>query len=564
MSEGILLHNGVMSVLENKELSSETTSGGIIDIANSSKELEHNESSKILDSSKFEAYSSNSNETAKLNFSKKVKSAKSVEDIDISSSEKKISYESNKNSVYLRSDLVKVSRDENNEVVMCVPCKLNMDLESLFYYFSNNSIYLNCEQFANMLHCSKLYHKSKPIDILERMFPRNPDDSLTTKKCIEFNSFMKLLHQFSQFKFRSTGATEQEKINLVISFLLNCDIIEVISSKLIKSDKCIQVNDPTMQRKEKETQTRIEKKDISTQFEKKSTYSVGVDAVCKKSDVCCGCNFYNTAIKDSESEVIVGKPKRIENDKIQVERKNYTENILRNNDVNFFNRDFEVKVNREKKVENNVLMRTIHKQDNESEILPTIKNITDEDDKKLYRIFVYYSGPNNDRLSYRQFYNLINDSGLLGGNFEEFLTPVQIERCYSAVLVDPKGVDYWEFKEILLYCGEVSFCGNNPVSAFQSIVKKYIIPLILTIYQPNNFEKCEDVLTINKVPEDLELKDIKSLQSMINRAILPWFRLGKHPLTTESEEYSGSCSCSSHDSDISFSEKSSLCCKDSN
>ncbi|KAH7648971.1 hypothetical protein FG379_001340 [Cryptosporidium bovis] len=563
-----------VSVSENKELCKKENPHDSIDIDNRSKEIEYNESSNTLNDNEFGAYSNDRVGIVKSSFSEKEELKKTDIDLNKNCFEKITCCYDNKNSIYLRSDLLKVSRDENNEVVIHVPCKLNMDLESLFYYFSNNSIYLNCEQFANMLHNSKLYHKSKPIDILERMFPKSEEGSLTKKKCIEFNSFMKLLHQFSQFKFRSTGATEQEKLNLVVSFLLNCDIIEVITTKLIKSNKCIQVNDPTMQRKEKEIQTKIEKKDISTQFEKRSTFSIGIDAVCKKSDACCGCNFESGAVKDFANEHIA-EHKRVDNNRINVGEKYHAENRSRNSDVNLFDSEYKVKINLEKKGENDIRTKESHKQkESESEILTILKNISEEDDKKLFRIFVYYSGPNNDRLSYRQFYNLINDSGLLGGNFEEFLTPVQIERCYSAVLVDPKGVDYWEFKEILLYCGEVSFCGSNPIFAFQSIVKKYIIPLILTIYQPNNFEKCEDVITNNKVPENLELKDVKSLQSMINRAILPWFRLGKQPFITESDEYSESCSCSNHDSECSFSgksgysssnfsQKSSMCCKDS-
>ncbi|KAH8583835.1 uncharacterized protein ELE39_001581 [Cryptosporidium sp. chipmunk genotype I] len=465
--------------------------------------------------------------------------------------EKEVKYD-----VYLRSNLIKVVKDENNEVIISVPCRLNMDLESLFYYFSNNSIYLKCNQFASMLHFSKLYHKSKPIDTLGRMFPSSQENLPIEERQIEYNSFLKLLHRFSQFKFKSTGATENEKLNLVVSFLLSCDYVDIISNKLVKSERCIQVNDPAMQRKDKDIQISAEFRDGSTQMEQ-IVDSVAVDATYSVSDASCYC--------DIEQELNLTNIQKEFDEPSNEEHQNQVFDYL-----NIYNiqdqpklQDIVVKpelceINQQsikKNERKNSQKKTIQKSsDPESEILIALTSINQEDDKKLYRIFVYYSGPNNDRLSYRQFYNLMNDSGLLGGNFEEYLTPVQLERCYSAVITNPKGLDYWEFKETLLYCGEAS-CGNDPTSAFQSIIRKYIIPLILMIYQPNNFEKCEDAVLNQSFSEEFE--SARSLQTMINKAILPWFRLGNRPvLSDESDEYSDTCSCSSFDSNFdSFEDK---------
>ncbi|OII74253.1 uncharacterized protein cubi_01097 [Cryptosporidium ubiquitum] len=459
--------------------------------------------------------------------------------------------------VYLRSNIIKIVKDENNEVIISVPCKLNMDLESLFYYFSNNSIYLKCKQFANMLHLSKLYHKSKPIDILGRMFPSNQKSLPDEEKQIEYNCFLKLLHRFSQFKFRSIGASEEEKLNLVVSFLLSCDYADIISNKLVKSERCIQVSDPTIQRKDKDIQISTELKDNSTQFNR-SVNNVEIDATYSVSDASCSC--------DIEQELDLNIQKEFDEPSNE-EHQNQTFDYL---DVYSIQEEPEIQeivvkpelieINQEsfKKSEkkNNPKKITQKSSDKESEILVALTSISQEDDKKLYRIFVYYSGPNSDRLSYRQFYNLMNDSGLLGGNFEEFLTPIQLERCYSAVIINPKGLDYWEFKEILLYCGEASSCGHDATSSFQSIIKKYIIPLILMIYQPNNFEKCEDVVLDKSISEEFD--NAKSLQTMINKAILPWFRLGSRPTLSESDEYSDTCSCSSMNSNIdSFEEEES-------
>ncbi|KAF7458656.1 EF-hand domain containing protein [Cryptosporidium felis] len=450
--------------------------------------------------------------------------------------------------VYLRSNLVKIHKDDNNETIISVPCKLNMDLESLFYYFSNNSIYLKCEQFAGMLHQSKLYHKSKPIDILGRMFPSDQKDLPHYEKSIEFHSFLKLLHHFSQFKFRSIGASEEEKLNLVISFLMNCEYIESASCKLVKSEKSLQIGDPTIQRKEEHIQMNSDSKDSYTQCST-SVNSLGINARYTVSDASCGCDIEEelnlTCIQDI-NEISRGNQNQTLD---YLGTHNFEEQTPNQMDSSDYCEERQITPKNDKKLEKK---KNRKENNSDSEILNALTSINQEDDKKLFRIFVYYSGPNSDRLSYRQFYNLINDSGLLGGNFEEFLTPVQLERCYSAVIVDPKGVDYWEFKEILLYCGEASSCGNNTVSAFQSIVKKYIIPLILMIYQPNNFEKCEDAIS-----EQRNSEDVNSLQSMINRSILPWFRLGSRPLESDSDEYSDTCSCSSSDSNGTCSEDNS-------
>ncbi|EAK89042.1 hypothetical protein [Cryptosporidium parvum Iowa II] len=464
-----------------------------------------------------------------------------------------------KNDIYLRSNLIKVSKDDNNEVIISVPCKLNMDLESLFYYFSNNSVYLKCKQFASMLHLSKLYHKSKPIDILGRMFPSSQENLPSEERQIEYNLFLKLLHRFSQFKFRSIGATEDEKLNLVVSFLLSCDYADIISNKLIRSERSIQVNDPTMQRKDKDIQIKAELRDSSIQIEQ-SLNSVAVDATFSVADASCYC--------DIEQELNLTNIQRELDDPSNEEHQNQVFDYLNVYNIQDQLRLQEIVVKPEleelnqqdlkKSEKKNLQKKKIQKiSDPESEILVALTSINQEDDKKLYRIFVYYSGPNSDRLSYRQFYNLMNDSGLLGGNFEEYITPIQLERCYSAVITNPKGLDYWEFKEILLYCGEASSCGNDPISAFQIIIRKYIIPLILMIYQPNNFEKCEDVVLDQSVSGEFD--NVKSLQTMINKAILPWFRLGSRPiLSDESDEYSETCSCSSFDSHFdSFEDKQS-------
>lgn len=462
--------------------------------------------------------------------------------------EKEIEFE-----IYLRSNLIKIIKDENNEAMIYVPCKLNMDLESLFYYFSNNSMNLKCKQFANMLHISKLYHKSKPIDILGRMFPSSKENTPYEERQIEYISFLKLLHRFSLFKFRTFGATEEEKLNLVVSFLLSCDYVEIISNKLVKSERCIQVGDPTIQRKDKDIQLDIQLKDNSTQSNQ-STNSVAVNATYDVSDASCYCDI------DQELN-LTNIQKEIEqsNEEHQIQTFDYS------NDYNIQDQPpiqdvVKPKLNEidekcsKKSEKKSVQKKIIQKNPSnpDSEIIVALTSICQEDDKKLFRIFAYYSGPNNDRLSYRQFYNLINDSGLLGGNFEEFLTPIQLERCYSAVIINPKGLDYWEFKEVLLYCGEASSCGTDPTSALQSIVRKYIIPLILVIYQPNNFEKCEDAIFDSSISGGLD--DTKSLQTMINKAILPWFRLGSRPLL--SDEYSDTCSCSSLSSENdSFEDK---------
>lgn len=457
--------------------------------------------------------------------------------------------------IYLRSNLIKIIKDENNEAMIYVPCKLNMDLESLFYYFSNNSVNLKCKQFANMLHYSKLYHKSKPIDILGRMFPSSQESLSYEERQIEYNSFLKLLHRFSQFKFRTFGATEEEKLNLVVSFLLSCDSVEIISNKLVKSERCIQVSDPTIQRKEKNTQIDIKLKDSSTQSNQ-STISVGVNATYSVSDASCNCdieqelNLTNIQNEVEQSNEKQQNPIFDYSNNYNIQEQPQIQDVVKPK-LNEIDEQCFKKI--EKK---NIQKKYVKKnsQNPESEILAALTSIGREDDKKLFRIFAYYSGPNNDKLSYRQFYNLINDSGLLGGNFEEFLTPIQLERCYSAVIINPKGLDYWEFKEVLLYCGEASSCGNDPTSAFQSIVRKYIIPLILVIYQPNNFEKCEDAILDSSISGGLD--DTKGLQTMINKAILPWFRLGSRPLL--SDEYSDTCSCSSLSSnDDSFGDKSS-------
>ncbi|KAK9173598.1 hypothetical protein CmeUKMEL1_11780 [Cryptosporidium meleagridis] len=453
------------------------------------------------------------------------------------------------NDIYLRSNLIKVFKDENNEVIISVPCKLNMDLESLFYYFSNNSVYLKCKQFASMLHFSKLYHKSKPIDILGRMFPSSQKNLPTEERQIEYNLFLKLLHRFSQFKFRSIGATEDEKLNLVVSFLLSCDYADIISNKLVRSERSIQVNDPTLQRKDKDIQIKAELRDNSIQIEQ-SVNTVAVDATFSVADASCHC--------DIEQELNLTNIQKGLNDPSNEEQQNQELDYLNVYNIQDQLRIQEIVVKPElaelnqqdfkKSEKKNLQKKKIQKStDPESEILVALTSINQEDDKKLYRIFVYYSGPNSDRLSYRQFYNLMNDSGLLGGNFEEYITPIQLERCYSAVITHPKGLDYWEFKEILLYCGEASSCGNDPISAFQNIIRKYIIPLILMIYQPNNFEKCEDVVLDQSFSGEFD--NVKSLQTMINKAILPWFRLGSRPiLSNESDECSETCSCSSFDS----------------
>ncbi|KAJ1607663.1 hypothetical protein OJ253_2245 [Cryptosporidium canis] len=442
--------------------------------------------------------------------------------------------------IYLRSNLIKIFKDENNEVMISVPCRLNMDLESLFYYFSNNSINLKCKQFAKMLHLSKLYHNSKPIDILGRMFPSGQESLSYEERQIEYNSFLKLLHRFSQFKFRTYCASEEEKLNLVVSFLLNCDYVEMISNKLIKSERCIQIGDSAIQRKEKDIQANAEYKDCSTQFNQ-STNSVGISATYSVSDASCFCDIEQelnlTNIQgEMEQPTEEHQNQVIDYSILYVNDQPQSQDVIKHNlnevDEHYFKKN-EKKSSPKKSPTKNV--------NPESEILVALTSISQEDDKKLFRIFAYYSGPNKDRLSYRQFYNLINDSGLLGGNFEEFLTPIQLERCYSAVIINPKGLDYWEFKEVLLYCGEASSCGNDPTSAFQSIARKYIIPLILVIYQPNNFEKCEDAMLDSSITGGVE--ETKCLQTMINKAILPWFRLGNRPLL--SEEYSDTCSCSS-------------------
>ncbi|OII76531.1 hypothetical protein cand_000520 [Cryptosporidium andersoni] len=464
----------------------------------------------------------------------------------------------------LRPNLVKIEKNSNNEVVIYVPCRLNSDLECIFYFFSDNNIFLFPEQFAKMLHCAHLYHSSKPLDILERMFPSNDEtEPDIVKKSISYSSFLKLLHRFALFKFRSMGISEEEKLNIVISFIINSKGGKRASEKLLKVGRCIQVNDPTLQRQTKNIQVVAETKEkkIGQIIE---TVGVGVGTRVKVYDVSCECDLENQTSKYSASDTLeinsnnslesgdnskVGSEHIIEGESILL----YTDTKDSKEKILYFNPD-------EYKSKHFILTEDSESYGDQPEFLSdigrAITSIGSEDDKKIYRIFIYYVGPNKSKLSYRQFYNMMNDSGILGGFMEDFITPIQLERCYSAVLTDPKGIDYWEFKEVLLYCGETASCGDTPSTALQNIVKKYILPLILPIYQPNNFEKCEDAIAVAN-SNKLNSRTLETLQTMINKTTLPWFRLGNCPFISSDESNSCSCDCSSSYSDSTDSNESS-------
>ncbi|EEA07185.1 uncharacterized protein CMU_000550 [Cryptosporidium muris RN66] len=463
----------------------------------------------------------------------------------------------------LSPNLVKIEKNSNNEVVIYVPCRLNSDLECIFYFFSDNNIFLFPEQFAKMLHCAHLYHSSKPLDILERMFPSNDEtEPGLVKKSISYSSFLKLLHRFALFKFKSMGISEEEKLNIVISFIINSKDGKRASEKLLKVGRCIQVNDPTLQRQTKNIQVVAETKEkkIGQTIE---TVGVGVEARVEVYDVSCECDLENQTSKCSASDTLeINSNNSLESeDNSKVESDHITEDESRllctdtkdsKEKIVYFNPD-------EYKSKHFISTEDSESYGDQPEFLSdigkAITSIGSEDDKKIYRIFIYYVGPNKSKLSYRQFYNMMNDSGILGGFMEDFITPIQLERCYSAVLTDPKGIDYWEFKEVLLYCGETASCGDTPSTALQNIVKKYILPLILPIYQPNNFEKCEDAITIAN-SNKLNSRTLETLQTMINKTTLPWFRLGNCPFISSDESNSCSCDYSSY-SDSTDSNESS-------
>ncbi|KAL7068690.1 hypothetical protein ACR3K2_08490 [Cryptosporidium serpentis] len=464
----------------------------------------------------------------------------------------------------LRPNLVKIEKNSNNKVVIYVPCRLNSDLECIFYFFSDNNIFLFPEQFAKMLHCAYLYHSSKPLDILERMFPKNDEtESGLVKKSISYSSFLKLLHRFALFKFKSMGISEEEKLNIVISFIINSKDAKRASEKLLKVGRCIQVNDPTLQRQTKNVQVVAETKEkkIGQTIE---TIGVGVETRVKVYDVSCECDLENQTSRHSGSDILeinsnnsfesednskMGSEYMIEDESGLL----YTDSKDSKEKVVYFKPD-------EYRSKHFILTEDSESYGDQPESLSdigkAITSIGSEDDKKIYRIFIYYVGPNKKKLSYRQFYNMMNDSGILGGFMEDFITPTQLERCYSAVLIDPKGIDYWEFKEALLYCGETASCGDTPSTAFQNIVKKYILPLVLPIYQPNNFEKCEDAITAGN-SNKLNPRTLETLQTMINKTTLPWFRLGNCPFISSDESDSCSCDCSSSYSDSTDSNESS-------